>query len=233
MKQIIKNFLFAALFIFFVASPVVAVATPQVSAAAGPTTCEPYLFGIMPPWYRGLTTGSDCTIVSPEQAGGLSSFIWKVVLNVVEIALVAVSIVAVLFIIYGGFLFITGGGNTSQIEKARKSIFNAIIGLVISLGAIAVTNLIFTVIGNASSPNEYGIPELREDDLLQNGLNLAYYIGGIVAVIVIVIAGFMYATSQGDAGRITRAKGMILYAVIGLGVLFAAFAITNFVIRSF
>ena len=40
----------------------------------------------------------------------------------------------------------TGGSVPGQIEKARKSILNAVIGLVIALGAIGITNLIFTII---------------------------------------------------------------------------------------
>ena len=75
-----------------------------------------------------------------------------------------------------------------------------------------------------------GIQKVDADSLLTNILNMVYYIGGSVAVIVIVFAGIMYVASAGDAGRITRAKNMILYAVVGLIVILAAFAITNFVI---
>jgi hypothetical protein len=234
MKQLLKKLFFAGAFVLFVASPVVAIATPQTTyAAAG--DCEARILGV-PPWYRGLTKSDDtaeCTIVSPNDVGGISNFIWKIVLNGIEIALVLTAYIALFFILYGGFLFITGGGNSSQVEKARKSIFNAVIGLIISMGAIAITNLAFGVLGEATATNEFGVPEIAAGDLLQNGINLVYYIAGIAAVIVIIIAGITYATSMGDSSRITRAKNMILYSVIGLGILFAAFAITNFVLDRF
>lgn len=138
----IKNILISTAFIFFIASPVMAVATPVVSnASAG---CEDRVLGI-PPWYRGLTEGSECTIKSPDP-NDLGAFIWLIVLNVVEMALVITAYVAAFFILYGGFMFLTGGAIPSQIEKARKSILNAVIGLVIALGAIAITNLLFTII---------------------------------------------------------------------------------------
>jgi hypothetical protein len=236
MNKLYKKLLLVGMFILSIASPVLSLVTPQTTYAAGDASCEQRFLGI-PPWYRGLTekdAKGDCQIVSPmdSDVGGLSPFIWKIVLNIIEIVLVLTAIIAVIFVLYGGFLFITGGGNSSQVEKARKSILNALIGLVISMGAIAMTNLIFDVVGSASK-NEFGVPELTPEQLLQNGLNLFYYITGIVAVLVIIISGINYTTSLGDSGRVTRAKNMIFYAVIGLAVVFAAYAITNFVVMAF
>jgi len=234
MKNILKKIIFAGAFVFFIASPVMTIATPQATYAAGPNTCEPYLLGVVPPWYRGLTN-ADCSVKGPDTSveNGLSIYIWKIVLNVLQIILVLVSIIAFFFIMYGGFLFLTGGSNASQIEKGRKSIFNAIIGLVISMGAIAITNLIFGLFGEATRDSVFGVPEITAEELLRSGLNLAYYIAGIVAVIVIIVAGLNYITSQGDSGRVTKAKNMILYAVIGIIVLIVAYAITNFVVLRF
>ena len=62
---------------------------------------------------------------------------------------------------------------------------------------------------------------------------MLYYIAGVVAVIVIIVAGLNYITSAGNSAQVTRAKGMILYAVIGLGILIAAYAITAFVVGAF
>ena len=53
-------------------------------------------------------------------------------------------------------------------------------------------------------------------------------LGGI-AVIVIIIAGIMYAISSGDSSRITMAKNMIMYAVVGLIVAMLAAVIISFV----
>lgn len=232
-----KKFLtiiFTSVFIFFVAAPVATTTlSPSVSAAS--SGCDTSFLGI-PPWYRGLTTGSgaNCTVISPNDpsVGGLQNFIWRIVLNGIQMALVISAYIAIFFILYGGFLYITGGGNAAQIEKGRKSIFNAVIGLVIAMGSIAITNFIFTIIGNASTtPN--GIPTLTGEQLLRNGLNITYFAAGTVAVIVIIIAGINYVTSTGDAGKVTKAKNMLTYAVVGLIIVLVAFAITNFVIGRF
>ena len=126
----------------FAAAPVVSLATPapQVSAA-----CAERFLGI-PTWYRDVVD-SNCNVEMPNGTSAeLGGFIWKIVLNIIEMVLVIVVYVAVAFILYGGFLFISGGGNPSQIEKARKSILNAVIGLVIALAAIAIVNFIFGIV---------------------------------------------------------------------------------------
>lgn len=55
---------------------------------------------------------------------------------------------------------------------------------------------------------------------------------GIVLVVIIIYAGFLWMTAQGDDAKVTKAKGMIANAVIGMIIIFAAYAITNFVINA-
>ncbi len=79
----------------------------------------------------------------------------------------------------------------------------------------------------------HNIPTLGANSLFANGLNLIYFAAGTVAVIIIIVAGFMYATSGGNAANITKAKNALMYAVIGLVVVALAFVITQFVIGRF
>ena len=78
-----------------------------------------------------------------------------------------------------------------------------------------------------------GIPEMTGDELLKNALNLTYFLAGVIAVIVIIVAGLMYATSSGDSGRVAKAKNLLTYAIVGLVVVMTAFVITNFVVGRF
>jgi hypothetical protein len=52
-----------------------------------------------------------------------------------------------------------------------------------------------------------------------------------VSVIVFIIAGFQYMTSEGDPAKTTTAKKMMIYAAIGMFIAIAAFALVNFVLR--
>lgn len=83
------------------------------------------------------------------------------------------------------------------------------------------------------STETVNVPVVDADSLLTNGLNLAYFLAGVVAVIVIIIGGIMYSASSGDAGRVTKAKNLVLYSVVGLVVVLVAFVVTNFVIGRF
>lgn len=64
-------------------------------------------------------------------------------------------------------------------------------------------------------------------------INVVLGVLGVAAVMVIIIGGYTYVTSNGDAGKIKKARDTILYAVIGLTVALLAFAIVNFVLKDF
>lgn len=55
----------------------------------------------------------------------------------------------------------------------------------------------------------------------------------LVAVIMIIIGGFMWMTAGGNDDKVGSAKKYIISAVIGLIVILAAWIIVNFVIRQF
>jgi len=61
-------------------------------------------------------------------------------------------------------------------------------------------------------------------------VDILLYILGAVAVIMVIIGGFMYVTSGGDTTAVTKAKNTILYAVVGLVVAILAYAIVHFVV---
>ena len=63
-----------------------------------------------------------------------------------------------------------------------------------------------------------------------NIINAIIGILGLVCVVIIIIGGINYMTSSGDAGKVKKAKDIILYGVIGMIICVLAFAITNFVI---
>jgi hypothetical protein len=64
---------------------------------------------------------------------------------------------------------------------------------------------------------------------LTNIIEIAATISGIVASGFFVYGGFVYITSSGNPEHLTKAKHTILYSFIGLVVVIAAFAISDFV----
>lgn len=140
-KSFMKNRILGVLFVLVAGG----LAGSAMTAAPVSAQCSEN-FITFPTWYRGLTTGEDCQIMSPSEVGGLSTFIWRIGLNVVEILLQLVGYVSVLFIIYGGFLFITSTGSPDGAAKARQTIMNAVIGLVISIASVGIINFIFSYV---------------------------------------------------------------------------------------
>ena len=65
-----------------------------------------------------------------------------------------------------------------------------------------------------------------------NVINIFLYVVGFVAVVMIIYGGFLYMTSQGDAGKVQKAKNTILYSVLGLAISVLAYVIVGFVLTN-
>ena len=67
--------------------------------------------------------------------------------------------------------------------------------------------------------------------MIQTILNVVFIIFCIIAVIMIIIGGVQYTTSQGDSAKLQKAKNTIMYGIIGLVVVLLSFAIVSFVLN--
>lgn len=68
--------------------------------------------------------------------------------NFIKWALGFLGLVAVIFIIIGGYMYMTSGGNEEKTEKAKQYIKNAVIGLIIVLLSWAIAYFTFNTILN-------------------------------------------------------------------------------------
>lgn len=77
----------------------------------------------------------------------------------------------------------------------------------------------------------------QKQPTLQEGIKtivgILLFVLGAIAVIMIIIGGIRYTTSNGDANQTKAAKDTVLYAVVGLIVALLAYAIVNFVLDTF
>jgi hypothetical protein len=69
------------------------------------------------------------------------------------------------------------------------------------------------------------------NDVISAGINILSVIVGLVAVVMIIVGGFKYITSNGDSGAMQSAKHTIIYAIIGLIVVAFAQFIVQFVLE--
>lgn len=75
------------------------------------------------------------------------------IINVTNFVLGFLGIIAVVIVIYGGFLYVTAAGQEEQATKGKKSITYAVIGIVLILGSFAIVNTLLV----APSDNEGGL----------------------------------------------------------------------------
>lgn len=157
MKRFIASI--SVIMLVFVAS--FAVFPSQTAHAA---ECEGETF-IFPKWYDGLCKEDGVNIASPQELGGqgntggqqsggetedtankLGMWVTILALNLVTILLTIVVYVSLAYVIFGGFKYITSGDNSSGTVAARKTITNALIGLVISMMSVAIVQFISGVV---------------------------------------------------------------------------------------
>ena len=98
-------------------------------------------FLTFPTWYRGLVDG-DCNVDMSKADNDIGIFAQILAINIIEILLHIVAYVSIAFIIVGGFKYITSAGSPDGNEKGRKTITNAVIGLIISIISIGIVNFV-------------------------------------------------------------------------------------------
>ncbi len=62
----------------------------------------------------------------------------------------ALTLLAVIFIVYAGFLWLTAAGNEKQVEKAKQVISAAVIGMIVILLAWAIVAFVLNASKNVT-----------------------------------------------------------------------------------
>ena len=86
---------------------------------------------------------SECNIAQ-EHAG--SNDLMGTINIAINVVLGVLGLLAVIVIIYGGFMYTTSAGDASKIKKAKDTIMYGVVGLVIALLAYAIVNFVVSSI---------------------------------------------------------------------------------------
>lgn len=99
---------------------------------------------------QGLINPGDQPGAIANQTGGEGDIreFAKTILNFI---LGFLGFIAVVYIIYGGFLYIMSGGDDANVEKGKKIILNAAIGIIIILASFAIVNTVLKAPTGVSS----------------------------------------------------------------------------------
>lgn len=121
--------------------------------------------------------------------------------------------------------------------------FVAIVGIGSFLVSVphvgAVDSVLNSACNNKSNPDAAGSALCKQADtggddtafnkVIKNVTDTLLFAIGIISVIMIIVGGIKYTTSDGDSGKASSAKNTVLYAVIGLVIAILAYAIVQFV----
>ena len=146
MPQKIKNYLAVLFSLFAISVPVLLPVTSLAACSDNITT--------------NINNGVNQATGNTSSCGttNISSGIKNIAVTVVNILSVVVGIVAVIMIIYGGFRYITSGGESGNVSGAKNTLLFAIVGLVIvALAQVIVRWVIGTSsnIGSGTSPTGF------------------------------------------------------------------------------
>lgn len=128
------------------------VTLPAHAHAASAAACTANSSGFLglPTWYKFLNpqfnnATKECVLM-PDHSGVSTFNVFtdspKILLAIFEIILRIGGLVAVVFVIYGGIQFILSQGEPDKAKGARMTIINALIGLVITIAAVAIVNVV-------------------------------------------------------------------------------------------
>lgn len=74
-----------------------------------------------------------------------------------------------------------------------------------------------------------GGPNAQLANLISPLITNVLILSGLLAFIVIIIAGFNYITAGGDKNKTEQAQNMLTYSIMGLVIVAAAFLITRII----
>ena len=131
----------------FTSENAMAACTNSGGSKDGKEVAENTFLGLRP-WYYKLELDDSCSPVVPgDTKDEFTGFVWTIILNIVFDLFMVVGVIATGFLIYGGYIFLTSGGDPAKAGKAKKALTGAIIGILVALSATIIINTITGAIG--------------------------------------------------------------------------------------
>lgn len=93
---------------------------------------------------------------------------------------------------------------------------------------------------NIAFAQDFGLQPINEVIMLANDdprviiariISIILTFLGVLALVLIIYAGFLWMTSGGEEDKVSRAKSVLKNAIIGLLIIFSSWALTNFIIN--
>ncbi|MFA6594153.1 MAG: pilin [Candidatus Buchananbacteria bacterium] len=118
-------------------------------------------------------------------------------------------------------------------KKMIKKISRHGTALALSVMAVAAPLVVRAVefrtfLNDTGLESQFGSGDLMP--MIGTAISIILGVLGVILVLIVIYAGFWWMTAQGDEKKVEKAKKMIYNSIIGLVIIFAAYALTNFVL---
>jgi len=90
-------------------------------------------------------------------SGGLTSSqdLTGLIINIIRIMLFFAGAIAVVFVIIGGYFYMTAQGNEEQAEKGKKTLINAAIGIIVIILSYVIISVVVNLVTGSSGVGLY------------------------------------------------------------------------------
>ncbi len=246
-----KLFSLAIISLFFLISGIGMIKTaPSVQADCcvyGNGICSPPTNGVCRNGVSPISTTNGCEGLSQCGGGGGGggetqaihfpnpleyNTVDELVTSVLDALQGVIVVISIIFIVVGAILYITSTGDENRITMARKAITAAIVGLAIGIAAPSFLHEI-AIILRWQSESAATSGALTIAQIALNTLNFLLSVVGVLAIIMLVVAGIMYLTAAGDEQRIDTAKSMTKWSIIGIAIALGSLIIVRQVAHLF
>ena len=149
LKRLRKNLATAVVALGLLALPLAAFALPASVSAQATGQASGTIEGgnIQSNLKCGTTLSTENTDCNVEEG---TTKVNELITSIVNIFSIIVGLISVVMIIYGGFRYVTSGGDSNNVSNAKNTIIYAIIGLVVVALAQFIVQFVLDKVTNAS-----------------------------------------------------------------------------------
>lgn len=147
------------------------------------------------------------------------------------------AILSALVVVIGGVMYVMSLGDEQRTSRAKRIVFFAVLGLLISGLATLISNIVRQIVSPllpAGSPFFLGGgPGGAANTVTQLIGNIGIFVLSPLAMIAaaaIIYGGYTYITSAGEEDKARLGKRIILFTLIGIFIILAAALIVNIVV---
>lgn len=121
-----------------------------------------------------------------------------------------------------------------MIQKIKRFVVSLVIaGAIILPASPALAIDVFQPCNGGNNSAVCGATDDNATSMISIIVDTLIYLLGAISVVMIVVGGIRFVTSNGDSSGVKSARETVLYSVVGLLVAIMSFAIVKFVIGRF